>query len=500
MNKNVVKGSVLLIISGLICKILGALFRLPLTNILGIKGIGVFQMVMALYSFALILCSGGITVTLSRLVAKGGGETSRINSLYRIALITSTILGIIIGGIFFILARQISLLQGQELSSLSYKLMIILLPLGGVIAGLRGVIQGREEMLPTAVSQLIEQSIRFVLGLLFAGLLIKFGIEYGVFGAFLGIVFGEIISVLYLFVRVNKMGIRSKGRDYKGFFFNLIPLFLGTLISPMVGAIDSLIIVNRLSIAGFSQEQALSLFGLQTGLVGAVLNLPLIISSSIAVAILPSISSLQSDNIQIQEGINNAFKLMWLILLPIVLGIMAICQPLYRLLYSGIDEGILQCAVTLTRIGGVATIITALMQFFVAILQARGNLYYLMGLQLLGGIAKVLSVVFLCSRPEINIYGLVLSNIVFASIVCIGCLLRLKKTVTLNYFDLSIPIISSVLMFLLVVKFIQVVKLSSFLSLIFSIFIGGGIYIVLTFPCVLPIIRDFYKTKIKRRI
>ena len=88
MNRSVGKGSMVLVISGLICKLFGAFFRLPLTNVLGIEGIAIFQMVMSLYSLAVIFVSNGITSSLSKLVssARAKGETVKTGDYLIIAV------------------------------------------------------------------------------------------------------------------------------------------------------------------------------------------------------------------------------------------------------------------------------------------------------------------------------------------------------------------------------------------------------------------------------
>ena len=500
MSKSITKGTVFLIVSGLICKLLGAFFRLPLTRILGVRGIGVFQLVMSLYSFALILCSGGVTVTLSRIIAKARakGDQERIDSVFKVALITSACLGLVLGLIFFVFSKQIAMLQGDVLSNKSYMAMIILLPLGGIIATLRGAIQGYENMLPTAVSQVIEQGIRFVFGLFLAGILVRFGIDFGVFGAFLGIVLGEIFSVIYLLMSKRKIGFKARGEKTKGFFSELIPLLLGAVVFPLVNAVDSLVIVGRLNLAGLTQTQAITLYGLQTGIVGAVLNLPLILSTSIAVAILPTMS-FQKNQTDVYNGVNKALKILWIILLPTVLGIMAVCKPLYKVLYAGIDETSLEVAVNLTRLGGISTIITALMQFFVAIVQVRGKLYYLMGIQILGGALKILLVIILCAFPQINVYGLILGNIAMSSVVCVGCLFVVRPSVSLHYFDLATPLFSSILMFFIVNAVVNYLQLSSVITLVVSIVTGCFIYGVLTLPCVFGLLKEIYLSKFRKR-
>lgn len=495
MSKSIVKSSMILILAGIMCKILGVLFRLPLTNILGVKGIGYFQMVMSLYIFTLMVCSGGITITLSKLVAEPcENKQERINSLYKISIITSLILGLIVGIVFYFLGGQIARVQGGTFGD-TYKLMIILLALGGIIACFRGILQGFETMYPTAVSQIIEQTIRFVFGLLFASIFVKKGVESGVFGAFLGIVVGEILSIFYLLFEIKRRKVKFQGKDFHGFYKNLLPILIGSSILPLVNAVDSLIIVSRLSFAGFGESQAVLLYGIQSGVVGTVLNIPAMISASLAMAILPSVAALKEDGEKQKQSICTAFKYLWIILLPMVLGIMAVAKPLYTVIYPALDYASLQYAVNLTLLGGISSILLAIMQFLITILQARENLLYLMILQLIGGGAKFLVVFKFCAVAEINVYGLILGNILLSSIVIIGSLLKLRDVVQISFIDLTLPLFSSIAMYICVSYFVEWVQLSSLVTLALAVCLGVVIYGTMNFPTLKNAILSFRKRR-----
>ncbi|MGN1201629.1 MAG: oligosaccharide flippase family protein, partial [Candidatus Caccovivens sp.] len=146
-------GALILLLSGLVCKALGALFRLPLTNLLGIEGIGMFQLVMSLYAFALVLTSGGVTNSLSKLIssARARGQFQKISTYLWRALFVAIGIGTLIGLVFFFFGGFISNFQGIGQNK-SYLLFLVMLPLGAGLAVFRGFFQGYENMLPTAIS------------------------------------------------------------------------------------------------------------------------------------------------------------------------------------------------------------------------------------------------------------------------------------------------------------------------------------------------------------
>lgn len=503
MKKSVGKGSLVLIASGVMCKILGALFRLPLTNILGIEGIGVFQMVMSVYSFALVLTSGGVSAALSKFVsqARAMSDYGKVKLLLRGALTYAIVLGLVAGLLLFFLATPIARLQGAQSGAQAYRLMVLLIPFGGIIAAMRGIFQGYENMFPTAVSQIIEQAIKFALGVLFAYIFGKRSLEAGVFGAFLGVTAGEVVAITYLsiYMRFKTTFAQASEKALKlPFIKAVLPLSLGASVLPLASAVDSFVVVSRLALAGIDGQTATALFGLQTGVVGAILNFPLILSSSIAMAMLPSISFMEAQfSPESEKSIASALKIMWLVLLPIVFGLACICKPLYSLVYPSLDAAMLTFAANLTYIGAVSTIISALMQFFVTLLQAKGQWNYIMLSYFLGGAIKIASVVLLCALPAVNIYGVVLSNIALASTVCIMALIKNKRKIGVNIFDLSLPLLSAIAMTLAINLLHTHLNLSNILQIVFSVIIGGGIYIFFCLPILAGIFKEIFANKFK---
>ena len=103
MKKGVSAGAFILILSGIVCKFFGALFRLPLTNIIGIEGIGIYQMIMSLYSLLLVLVTSGVSVSLSKFIssARARGDIKNIRSYLSSAIIYGLSLGFVLSFIIF---------------------------------------------------------------------------------------------------------------------------------------------------------------------------------------------------------------------------------------------------------------------------------------------------------------------------------------------------------------------------------------------------------------
>ena len=500
---NLSVNTLVLCASGLICKILGALFRFPLANLLGIEGVGMFQLVMSLYLFALVVTCGGVTNSLTKLIssARAKNENGKIGIFLSRAIVTSVVIGAVIGAIFLFFGKFISALQGVDAQS-SYMLFLLLLPLGAGLAALRGFFQGFENMFPTAISQVLEQVFKFVFGLLFAFLFSKYGTSKGVFGAFVGIVMSELVANIYLFVTFlfsskkrkfvfartpNKTENLLARRQFDSANFTLM---LSASIIPLANAVDGLFILSRLSKAVTSQALATELYGLQTGIVGSVLNFPLIISIAITTTLLPNVSFLFSRGGGARAVVERGLLTLLFCILPSTFGITALSKLLFPILFPKLSTQLLRTADLLTFYGGFSIVLTAISQYFTMLLQAKGEFSSILLFSTIGGVVKTVASLVLAALPSFNVFALVLGNILLSATMSVLCLVRLKKLLafSLKFFDLFDLLFSVFVMFLAVHFFVQSTRMSDFASIVLGVGLGGVTYLVLTAPVIVKLL------------
>lgn len=496
-------GAFVLLASGVFCKALGALFRLPLTNLLGIEGIGIFQLVFSFYTFALVVTCGGVTSALSKLVssARACGQIGKVKLFLRRALFTSVGCGLLLGLVFLLLSKQISAFQHVD-AQLSYMLFLGLLPLGAGLASLRGFFQGFQNMTPTAVSQILEQIAKFAFGLLFAYIFIKNGVSQGVFGAFLGVVISEAVALAYLLIlfltkkipyektlQQNKMA--SREFDHVNFM-----LMLSAAVIPLVSAFDSLVIVPRLMLAGFSNVDATKLFGLQTGVVGAILNFPLIISIAVTTTLLPNVTFELSKGVNGRRTIEKGLKMLLFLILPTTFGIVAISRPLLLLFYDGMTQSLVDTAFNLMLFGAFSVVFTAIMQYLVMLLQALGEFKFILIATVVGGVAKAEISFFLSAVPSVNIYALVIGNLVLYATVCVLALWELKRKIAfaIRFNDIFALLFGTSAMFFAVYTFIECEYFHPSVNILLAVCLGVLTYAVLTIPFSMKIFK-FGKAK-----
>ena len=199
MNK-FVKGALILVIFNMIGKVIGAVYRIPLANLLGAVGIGEYQLIFPLYSLMLSISVSGIPVAISKLVAEYNskgmfGDVKRLvklSILYLVGISTICVLFVIIG------AKLIAKIQGNSEIYLCYYGIAPAILSVAILSVYRGYFQGQLNMMPTAISGVIEQIGRLVFGLLLAKRFVKYGVIYGVLGAVVGISVSELFALLFL--------------------------------------------------------------------------------------------------------------------------------------------------------------------------------------------------------------------------------------------------------------------------------------------------------------
>lgn len=450
MKKNTLfKGAALLIICNLIGKVIGAVYRIPLAHILGGEGMGQYQLVFPLYCLILTISTSGIPIAISKLVAEYNTQ-HRYNDtkkLLGVSVLVLSVISIIGTAVVIFGAKFISGIQGNPQTYICYYGIAPAVVFVGVLSALRGYFQGNLIMFPTAVSNLIEQTLKVVFGLVLARKFLSLGTEYAVFGALLGISTSEAIAFLFLIVtyffysKKRAKEISSSSMPFKYLsrqLFNLaVPITLGGLISPITSIVDSLIVVNLLHFVGFSSSASTTMLGLQSGIVEPLVNLPVIIAVSLSTVLLPSISSLKAENNdeKISQMIEKAFQ--------ITLSVAIVCSICYVIFDHQIlsflfglslrPDELFLCQ-KLLMLASINIIFLSLVQVSAGMLQGLGETKYPVKTLLIGCLIKVGLNLTLLAIPAVNIAGAVISGGVCYFIVF---LLNYKKLKTLANFSIK---------------------------------------------------------------
>ena len=502
------KGALVLLLGGIVCKLIGGFYRVPLSNILGAEGIGVYQLIFPVYSLFLIVVSGGIPVALSKLVASCNANNQikrAIRFLFQ-AIVILTVVSLVFGVVFFVLGNQIASFQGNSQANLGYFGVAVAIVFASVLTGFRGYFQGYQNMTPTAVSQIIEQILKLVLGLTFASLLIERGVSFGVLGAMLGVAVGEVVALLYLafcyFFKRKKTSVLEPEikipfwKDFKLLLKDSLPIRLNAIILPLILAVDSFLVVNLLSGSGASQEVATQMFGVYSGMVNSLINLPTVVSLAIATCLVPSISFNNEKNKQ-NNSVGAVFKTVMFVCVPCVLVYFVFANQIILVLYpSATNLELLNLGASLLKISAINIIYISILQITTSILQAKNKSFLALFNLGIAGILKVLMTIIFVSSP-LGIFGAAISSILCYAIAS-G--LNVVSLVYLVDFKVGLRTFFFILLNSLFATGIAIgfnylfgLFVSNSFSLIFSLFIAIITYFILTL--FLPI---FSETEIEK--
>ena len=494
-GESFISGALILSLGGLFAKILGALYRIPLTNIIGSYGMGLYQLVFPPYILFLTVAQAGVPVALSKLIAENNqlGNVERSRKIFRSAFLFLAALGALCAVLMASLSRVIAASQGNDETATAFLIVAPALLFVPVTNALKAYFQGNMNMVPSGVTTVIEQVVKLAVGLACA---IHFmpDVHRAVMGAVFAITVSEfgslvIMSVVYLVHRSkNKVGKISVGwADAKSIAPSVlalaIPVALGGFAMQMSQVIDSVMVVNLLTV-----PKATELYGLWTGPVNSMLGLPIALSSGVAVSALPSITkALYSGSDEgLQKSFNSAMKLTLVIALPCAFGMIALSRPILQLLYGSLPQEEIYVASVLLSLSGLSIVFLAILQTCVSVCQAVGRPYATVIIVSLSIVVKAAVNLALLPNSQINIYGAAISETLcylFAT-VCVIIYLRrkVKLQVDVNACVLK-PLASGLLMTLFIT--IALTLLNNFFKGTFGtllmIAIAGGIYFAALF-------------------
>lgn len=429
-NNNFIKGAAILGIAGGIVKILGAIYRLPLANIIGSEGMGYYQTAYPLYTLLLTLSTAGFPIAIAKLVSekRAIGDYISAHRIFKVAL-----MGLFIGGVitstFVYFASD--MIVGRLGNPNAYYALIALVPalfFVPIMASFRGFFQGHQMMAPTALSQVIEQLFRVVFGLFLTYYLLNRGTAIAAggasFGGSLGSVFGTITIVIIYFYRrrvmLDEMKTSIHNEEYKvseiikDLLVIAIPITIGSAIMPIMDTIDVAIVLKRLQFIGYTEAEANGLYGNLKGMAQTLINLPQVFSMAIAISLVPAISTANAKKKkkEMVDIISSGIRMTLLIGLPAGIGLFVLADPIISLLYYNNPVETILSVGSLLRTLSLGVIFLTLVQALSSILQGLGKpMIPAINLFIGAGVKVVLSYV-LTGVPSINIQGAAISTVI----------------------------------------------------------------------------------------
>ena len=415
-KQNFMHGAAILTIGVMIMKVLGAIYKVPLANILGDYGYGLFLATYNVYNIFFTLSTAGLPVALSRLIAEAdaNGLEVRKEKTFRTAIGTFAVIGILFSSIMFFgngwLAE--SYLRKPD-AALSVRAMAPAIFLVCLVSAYRGYCQGNGNMIPTTVDEVLEVLFKVISGLIIAGLLVKAGYDLPVAsaGAILGVSIGSVVSLGYMLfykkkhypaVRDRNGKTESTGQIIMDILRIGIPISLGASIMAILSSLDPGICESRLAAAGFSKYDAGVLYGVYAK-VQTLFNVPAAFMTPLTIAIVPAVAGAMAigKKAEAEKTSEDAMRIASVISMPMGVGLSVLSYPIVNVLYPNSNAA----GPGLLSIMGIASFFICLVLMENAILQASGKEKLPMVALISGSLLKILINWIIIPIPTVNIYG-----------------------------------------------------------------------------------------------
>ena len=471
-KKSFVKGAAILAIAGLFVKVLGAVFRIPLSNIIGAVGMADYAVSYNIYAFLVVFSTAGLPVAVSRMVSARVtvGDYRSAHKVFNKTLKLLLIIGLVSSVALLIFADIIADVYGRPNAALGLRLISPALFFVAMLSSYRGYFQGLQQMVPTASTQITEQFIKLGAGLLLASLWISKGPQYGAAGALLGVSISEVAAlVLMLFFYNRKKGsIKTLRREtnvspyiskHKSILSELLyiafPIILGASIMPLIMSLDAFLINNILPNIDFSAYNSIDAeqsYGVLSGVVNPLINMPAVLSLALSMSLVPAISSAaaKNDSLEISNKSSLGFKLAILIGLPCALGMYLLSDNIVNLLYSsGFTVGQRFVGSTLLQYLALGVLFLTILQTTTGIIQGAGKPYLPLKNLAIGAAIKVILSVVLIRLPQFNIYGAAIGTVACYTVTAllnIITMIRVTKPSIKIMSGILMPILSTLIM------------------------------------------------------
>lgn len=501
-GKSFVFGAAILGVAGLITKVLGAFFRIPLTNIIGASGMGYYQTAYPVYVMILVISTSGLPTAISKMVAERRAQDQyyEAHRVFKVAFKLMLCIGLITGIGVFVLAPWICQLQLEPDAVYALRSISVALILCPIMSCIRGFFQGRRTMTPTAVSQVAEQFFRVGIGLLLAYLLFKKSPALAAAGAASGASFGAVfglLTVAFIYFKKrreiyeefgdNLVAIQSEKQLLKEILVIAVPITLGASIMPIINWIDTLIVKRRLLALGYEAEVARTLFGELSGMAAPIINFPMVFTQAVCMSIVPVISDAwkKGDKKFVQYNSEIGMRYALIVMLPCAAGMIILSKPIMKLLYPRQIESALSAADCLA-IYAVGMIFLALIHTFTGVLQGMGKQNVPVVNLAVGALVKVVVTYVLTGIPSINIKGAAIGTVcAYIVAAVLNYVAMVKETgARMNVVQTVVrPFIASAVMGFVAWLCYQVVSgyLGNAISTLISIIVGVLVYLVMVF-------------------
>ena len=442
-------GAAVLTAAVALSKVLGALYKIPLGNLLGSTGMAHFYAAYNIFNLLLLLSTAGLSVAVSRLTstAEVQGRCGQMRRILRTALLLFTAIGLVGSAVMLLFPQVLANLLHDAPAAAAIRVLAPSVLCICVVCAVRGYTQGLGNMRPTAVSQILESAVKLTVGLFLCRYLLQRNAapHVAAAGAIAGVTAGSVLSLCYMLRTLRHCPLPpafdtplSRRATARQILSIGIPITLGSAGMSLITLLDQSLTLGTLQhTLGYTAQDASALYGQYTFAL-TLFTLPCSFIYPVSAALMPALAgaSARRDTRAAVSLTDSALRLTALLSFPMGLGMSVLAEPLLLLLYPAVPETARAAAAHL-KILGLASIFVCLMAVTSGILQACGKERLPLVTLLCGGALKILTNYLMVSQPEIHIGGAAVSTLYCYALITLLNIIAVGRTVaSVDFFRL----------------------------------------------------------------
>ena len=445
-NSFLIQGAILAV-AGIITRLIGLAYRIPVNNILGDEGQGFYGCAFSIYNIALLLTSYSLPLAVSKLVSArtSKGEHKNATRILKSALIFAGIVGAVVCIVVYVFSDFIAgTIMSLRLSAYALRVLAPCLLVVAIMGVVRGYFQGMGTMVPTAISQIIEQIVNAIVSIIGASYLLEMGKKvaetkndpslpyaYGAAGGTLGTLMGAVFGLIFLLVlmkiyypTMKKRIARDQTENtetykeiYTALLLTIAPVILSTAIYNINDTIDQGIFSSVMLAQGHTEKEAASLLGMFTGKYNTLIHIPLAVANALGSSLIPSLTAAVASGTkkEVRSKISMVIRFAMLIAIPSCAAFMAMPHQILSLLYVGNID----IPAKMLRIGAITVVFYCLSTVTNSILQGLNKMTTPVKHGAISLGIHLVAVVIMLVGFKWEIYSLVVGNIIFSLSMCI---------------------------------------------------------------------------------
>lgn len=411
------QGAFVLIAASLVTRILGFIYRIFLTRLIGAQGMGLFQLVFPLLSLVLTFVTAGLPVAISKLVAEALVQRDRVR-VQRILRVSSVV--ILSMALLFTILMWVfrHFIRTHWLTDVrAYPAYVAMIPVVSIIAVssiYRGYFQGLQDMSPLAWASILETIVRIGSIWVLAAYFVRYSLPYAAAAAMMGMVLGEFSGLLFLIISYRRRGrlsviladapnrsLETNRQTLRAVVDIAAPVTLSRLIGSVIYAIEPVLVTRSLLTSGITTQAATSLYGKFSGMAIPLLVFPTVFTGSLAVNLVPSVSEAMagSERRQVSVRLAQSWRATAIVGFPTSVVLTLYAGPLSRIIFHEPSVG------PILAVMAPAGFLLYLQGPLAGILQGLNRAGAAMRNSIIGGIVRLGLYYLLASRPSLGILG-----------------------------------------------------------------------------------------------